>query len=406
MVDIASSHVVFSFMDGSSGYNQIKMAPEDERNTAFRSPIGIFCYKVMPFGLKNAGATYQRAMTRIFDDLIHNQVECYIDDLVVKSKVKEAHLYDLRIVFERLRRYDLKMNPLKCAFGVTSGKFLGFVVRHRGIEIDPAKIEAILNMPPPKSLTQLRSLQGKLAYIRRFISNLSGRCQPFSVLAKKNAKFIWDEKCQSAFENIKQYLTNPPVLAAPIPGRPLILYTAALDESLGALLAQVNDEGKENALYYLSRRLLPTEIRYPTIEKHCLALIFAVQKLRHYMLSHQVNLISSVNPLQYLMTRPTLSGRLARWSMILLQFEITFIPLRVVKGQAVADFLAAHPLPAESPLNDDLPDEQIMSLKEPNNQVWEMYFDGAASSQRGKAHQPTIPGKAGIGLVFITPIRE
>ncbi|KAI0519706.1 hypothetical protein KFK09_007165 [Dendrobium nobile] len=103
------------------------------------------------------------------------------------------------------------------------------------------------------------------------------------------------------------------------------------------------------------------------------------------------------------MTRPTLSGRLARWSMILLQFEITFIPLRAVKGQAVADFLAAHPLPAESPLNDDLPDEQIMSLKEPNNQVWEMYFDGAASSQRGKAHQPTIPGKAGIGLVFITP---
>ncbi|PKU59525.1 RNA-directed DNA polymerase [Dendrobium catenatum] len=133
MVDISSSHAIFSFMDGSSGYIQIKMAPEDERNTAFRTPIGIFYYKVMPFGLKNAGATYQRAMTRIFDDLIYNQVECYIDDLVVKSKVKEAHLYDLRVVFERLRCYDLKMNPLKCAFGVTSGKFLGFVVRHRGI---------------------------------------------------------------------------------------------------------------------------------------------------------------------------------------------------------------------------------------------------------------------------------
>ncbi|PKU87610.1 putative mitochondrial protein [Dendrobium catenatum] len=131
-------------------------------------------------------------MTRIFDDLIHNQVECYIDDLVVKSKVKEAHLYDLRIVFERLRRYDLKMNPLKCAFSVTSGKFLGFVVWHREIEIDPSKIEAILNMPPPRSLTQLRPLQGRLTYIRRFISNLSGRCQPFSVLTKKDTKFIWD----------------------------------------------------------------------------------------------------------------------------------------------------------------------------------------------------------------------
>ncbi|PKU78247.1 putative mitochondrial protein [Dendrobium catenatum] len=181
----------------------------------------------MPFGLKNAGATYQLAMTHIFDNIIHNQVECYIDDLVVKSKVKEAHLFDLRIFFERLSRYDLKMNPLKCAFGVTSGKFLGFVVRHRGIEIDPDKIEAILDMPSPKSLTQLKSLQGRLAYIRRFISNISRRCQPFSVLVKKDTKFIWDEKCQNAFVNIKQYLSNPPILAAPIPGKPLILYTAA-----------------------------------------------------------------------------------------------------------------------------------------------------------------------------------
>ncbi|PKU60563.1 putative mitochondrial protein [Dendrobium catenatum] len=157
----------------------------------------------MSFGLKNAAATYQRAKTHIFDNLIHNQVECYIDDLVFKSKVKEAYLYDLRIVFERLRHYDLKMNPLKCAFGVTSGKFLGFVVRHQGIEINPAKIEAILGMPSPNSLTQLRSLQGRLAYIRRFISNLFGRCQPFSVLAKKDTKFVWDEKCQNAFDNIK-----------------------------------------------------------------------------------------------------------------------------------------------------------------------------------------------------------
>ena len=133
------------------------------------------------------------------------------------------------------------MNPLKCAFGVTSGKFLGFVVRHRGIEIDPAKIKAILEMPPPKSLTQLRSFQGRLAYLRRFISNLSGLCQPFAALAKKDSRFHWDEGCQRAFENIKQYLMSPPILVAPVPGRPLILYTAALEESLGALLAQANE---------------------------------------------------------------------------------------------------------------------------------------------------------------------
>ncbi|PKU66441.1 RNA-directed DNA polymerase [Dendrobium catenatum] len=193
MVDIASSHSIFSFMDGSSGYNQIKMDPEDEKFTAFRTPIGVFCYKVMPFGLKNAGATYQRAMTVIFDEMIHEQVECYVDDLVVKSKVREDHLRDLRIIFERLRKFDLKMNPLKYVFEVSAGKFLGFIVRYCGIEIDPSMIKAIVDLKPPKSLTQLRSFQGKITFLRRFISNLSGRCHPFSALVKKDARFYWDE---------------------------------------------------------------------------------------------------------------------------------------------------------------------------------------------------------------------
>ena len=112
----------------------------------------------MPFGLKNAGATYQRAMQKIFDDMLHQHVECYVDDLVVKSKEKENHLQDLRLVFKRLRRFQLKMNPLKCAFGVSSGKFLGFIVRHRGIEIDQSKIEVILKMPEPRNIHELKSL--------------------------------------------------------------------------------------------------------------------------------------------------------------------------------------------------------------------------------------------------------
>ena len=125
MIDAITEYKVFSFMDGSSGYNQIKMAAEDAIHTAFRTPKGIFCYKVMPFGLKNAGATYQRAMTIIFNDLLHDVVECYVDDLVVKTKDKSDHLNNLQIVFDRLRRHNLKMNPLKCAFGVNSGKFRG-----------------------------------------------------------------------------------------------------------------------------------------------------------------------------------------------------------------------------------------------------------------------------------------
>ncbi|KAM1935127.1 hypothetical protein ACFX15_019227 [Malus domestica] len=136
MVDATTGHKALSIMDGSSGYNQIHMALEYEELTAFRTPKGIYCYKVMPFGLKNAGATYQRAMQKIFNDMLHKNVECYVDDVVVKTKKRSDHLKDLRVVFERLRKYNLKMNPLKCAFGVTSRKFLGFIVKYRGIEVD------------------------------------------------------------------------------------------------------------------------------------------------------------------------------------------------------------------------------------------------------------------------------
>ena len=159
------------------------------------------------------------------------------------------HLQDFRQVFERLRRYQLKMNPMKCASGLTSDKFLGFIVRHLGIEIDRSKIDAIQKMPEPQNIHELKSLQGKLAYIRRFISNLAERCQPFSRFMKKDVPFKWDEACRNAFESIKTYLLNPPVLQAPIQGWPLILYIAVQEQSLGVLLAQENEEGKENALY-------------------------------------------------------------------------------------------------------------------------------------------------------------
>ena len=143
LVDATVGYETLSFMDGFSGYNQIRMAPRDEKFTAFCTPKGIYYYKVMPFGLKNSGATYQRAMQRIFDDILHKNVECYVDDLVGKSKKRVEHIQDLRQIFDRLRRYQLKRNPLKCVFGVTSGKFLGFVVRHRGFEINHSKIDAI-----------------------------------------------------------------------------------------------------------------------------------------------------------------------------------------------------------------------------------------------------------------------
>lgn len=151
--------------------------------------------------------------------MLHKNIECYVDDVVVKSKKMEDHLQDLCVVFNRLRRYQLKMNPLKCAFGVTSGKFLGFIVQHQGIEVDQSKINAIRNMPEPRNLKELRSLQGRLAYIHWFISNLAGRCQLFNWLMKKGTQFEWDQACSNALKSIKDYLLSPLVLGAPMPGK-------------------------------------------------------------------------------------------------------------------------------------------------------------------------------------------
>ncbi|KAL0373498.1 UNVERIFIED_CONTAM: hypothetical protein Sradi_3265500 [Sesamum radiatum] len=202
------------------------------------------------------------------------------------------------------------MNPSKCALGVTSEKFLGFIIRQWGIEIEQAKINVILRMPEPRNIHELKSLQGKLAYLRRFISNLVGRCQPFIRLMKKDVPFEWDEACDKAFKSIKSYLMKPPVLVAPVHGRPLILYVSTQERSVGILLAQKNDEGKENALYYLSRTMTPNELKYSPIEKLCLALIFAIQKLKHYFQSNSIHLVSRANPLKYVMTKPVLSDSL------------------------------------------------------------------------------------------------
>uniref|UniRef100_A0A2N9H0J4 Integrase catalytic domain-containing protein n=1 Tax=Fagus sylvatica TaxID=28930 RepID=A0A2N9H0J4_FAGSY len=190
-----TTNVVFSFMDGFSGYNQIKMAEEDKSKTAFVTHWGTFVYDVMPFGLKNAGATYQRAMVTLFHDMIHHEIE----------------------------KYQLRLNPNKCAFGVTSGKLLGFIVSGRGIEIDPAKLTAT--------------------------------CEPLFKLLRKDVKIKWTEDCQKAFDKIKEYLLNPPILVPPTPGRPLILYLTVQEASMGCMLGQQDETGKkEQAIYYLSKK--------------------------------------------------------------------------------------------------------------------------------------------------------
>lgn len=180
------------------------------------------------------------------------------------------------------------------------------------------------------------------------------------------------------------------MLTSPVRGKPLILYTSAATNSFGALLAQVNEAGKETALYYRSQTLMGAECNYSPIEKECLTLIFTVQKLRHYCLSHDITLISRADPIKFLMTRPMLSGRFAKWMLLLSEYTISYRPVKAVKGQAVVDFLAAHPMVESEEINDDFPDEQVMLVE--SQSPWQMYFDGAARTSG-----------VGAGVIFITP---
>ena len=146
LVDNTTTSSLYSFMGGFSGYNQIKMASEDMEKTTFITLWGTYCYKVMSFGLKNAGATYQRAMVTLFHDMMHKEIKVYVDDMIAKSKSEEEHIINLRKLFERLRKFKLRLNPAKCTFGVRSGKLLGFIVSQKGIEVDPDKVRVILSL--------------------------------------------------------------------------------------------------------------------------------------------------------------------------------------------------------------------------------------------------------------------
>ena len=219
----------------------------------------------MSFGLKNVGSTYQRAMTTIFHDMMHIFMEDYVDDILAKSHTWEEHLPILDKIFTHLKAFKDRLNPKKYAFGVKSSKLLGYIVSAKGIEVDPEKVQAIVTMQPPKNLSQLHSLQGRLQSVSRFISQLAEKCVPFTHLLHKDIIFKWDDQCQKAFDLLKTYLMNPPVLVPPVSHKPLFLYISLTKKSIGALLAQENDQGKERAIYYISHTLINYELNYSFI---------------------------------------------------------------------------------------------------------------------------------------------
>ena len=251
LVDATSGHELLTFMDAFSNYNQIRMAPEDEEKIAFITNYGLYCYRVMPFGLKNAEMTYQRLVNKIFKEQIGRNMEVYVDDMLVKSKSSMNHVANLEETFNALRKYKMKLNPAKYTFGVISGKFLGFMVSGCGIEANLKKIHAIQEMTAPKSIKEVQYLTGRVAALNRFISRLVKQCLPFFQTLKQPKNFCWTSGCQQAFEELKNYLDSSPLLAKPEPGEELFLYLTVSPVALAAVL--IKEEAKiQRSIYYIS----------------------------------------------------------------------------------------------------------------------------------------------------------
>ncbi|XP_016185827.1 uncharacterized protein LOC107627512 [Arachis ipaensis] len=323
------------FMDAYSGYNQIPMHRPDEEKTAFITPDGTYCYTVMPFGLKNAGATYQRLVNKIFQNLSGTKLEVYIDDMLAKTDSDEQLISDLKVVTDTLRKHQMRLNPTKCAFGMEAGKFLGFMITQRGVEANPEKCRAILEMTSPKNLRDVQKLTGRLTALSRFLGASAQKAIPFFKLMKKGAPFAWKEECEAAFQHFKETLAEPPILAKPQTGETF-------------------------------KVLQDAETRYSRLEKLAFALLTASRRLRQYFQAHPVT-VRTDQAVKQVLQKPDLAGRMLAWSVELSQFDIKFEPRYAIKAQAMADFIAEM-TPGNTP-----------------PEAWKLHVDGSSNVTSGGA---------------------
>ncbi|KAM2040080.1 hypothetical protein ACFX16_034059 [Malus domestica] len=259
-IDSTAGCELLSFMDAYSGYNQILMNPPNQEHITFITDRGLYCYKVMPFGLKNARATYQRLVNLMFAEQIGKSMEVYVDDMLVKSKHADQHITNLFETFTILKRYRMRLNPNKCAFGVGSGKFLDFMISQRGIEANPEKIKAILDLKQLVTSKDIQSLIGKVAALTRFISKATDRCAPFFKALKGSKRYItWTDECAEAFKNLKDHMSKASLLSKPEVSDILIIYLLVSALAVSSILIR-KDGNVEWPGYYTSKALQEAEI--------------------------------------------------------------------------------------------------------------------------------------------------
>ncbi|GAU10607.1 hypothetical protein TSUD_419680 [Trifolium subterraneum] len=338
------------------------MAEIDKKKTAFMTETGNYYYNVMPFGLKNAGATYQRMMNKVFHNEIGDMLEVYMDDMIVKSEEETDHTVHLKRVFDQARKFNMRFNPEKCTFGVKAGKFLGFYLTERGIEANPDKCRAFFDYPTPKSKKSIQTLNGMLTSMARFVAKSAQHALPLFKLLRKETTFEWTEECEGALQHLKRALSEPPVLTRPVEGEKLYLYLAVASEAISAVLIRETEQGQK-PVYFVSRALQGPELRYLQIEKIALAQLLA---------------------------RPDMVGRMLKWSLELAEFDISFESRKALKAQVLADFVAKMTTSTTSEKN-----------------KWTIVVDGSSNSQGSGAgiileNEDGVLIEVSLGLSFPT----
>ena len=272
-LDTLSGAKWFSTLDLTSGYWQVEVEPNDREKTAFCTPDGLFEFKVMPFGLCNAPATFQRLMDLVLAGLQWSSCLVYLDDIIIVGRTFSEHLHNLQTVLTRLREAGLKLKPQKCNLCLPQVEFLGHIVSAGGISTDPRKTEKVRNWPTPTNRREVQQFLGLASYYRRFVQDFAKIAKPLHRLTEKTSKFEWTSDCQASFNSLRQKLISAPILAFPDYTKPFILDTDASDMGMGAVLSHVNDSGAERVVAYASCTLSRAEQRYCVTRKELFAVI-------------------------------------------------------------------------------------------------------------------------------------